>query len=170
MQMEQDEAWARIEWQAERGGRVVWLSGEEGVETSSLIARAISEWQQSGDCVLFADFSPMADPGVSERAVLLRLLGAHAERARGTVSLWRRLDQVLAAAGPQIRVILDRIELAQAPCRGVVSTIRHLVTRHRATLVVVSPRNVSARSRILAAWADLEIGRSVAGAVAGLVA
>ena len=64
MQMEQDEAWARIEWQAERGGRVVWLSGEEGVETSSLIARAISEWQQSGDCVLFADFSLMADPGV----------------------------------------------------------------------------------------------------------
>lgn len=170
MMLEWDEAWARIEWQAERGGRMIWLSGEDGVETSSLIARAISDWQQAGYCVLFADLSQMDGPEASGRTVLLRLLGPHADRARATVSLWRRLDQVLATAGSDVRIILDRIELAQAPCRSMLSTIRHLVTRHRATLVVASPRNVSARSRILAAWADLEIGRSVTGGVTGLVA
>ena len=168
--MERDEAWSRIEWQAERGGRVIWLSGEEGVETSSLIAWAISEWQRVGHRVLFADFSPMADPAVSERAVLLRLLGPHADRVRATVSLWRRLEQVLSAAGSDIRVILDRIELAGTPSRAMVSTIRHLVTRYGATLIVVSPRNRSGRSRILATWADLELGSSEASGLSELAA
>ena len=156
--MGRDELWSRIEWQADRGGRVVWLSGDDGVEMSSLIAQAISGWQQSGHCVLFADLSSMSDPAETERTVLLRLLGPHVGRARSTVSLWRRLEQVLSTSGPEIRVILDRIELARAPGRAVVSTIRHLVTRCRATLIVVSPRNETARSRVLSAWADMEIG------------
>ena len=156
--MGREELWSRIEWQSARGGRVVWLSGDDGVGTSSLIAQAISAWQQSGHCVLFADLSSLSDSAEPERTVLLRLLGPHVGQARSTVSLWRRLEQVLSTTGPEIRVILDRIELARGPGRSMVATIRHLVTRCRATLIVVSPRNESARSRILSSWADMEIG------------
>ena len=153
------EAWSRIQWQAERGGRVIWLSGEGGVETASLVARSISEWRGSGLRVLFADFSSMVDSELFERTLLLRLLGPHAQQARATVSLWRRLAGVLAESGSDARIILDRIESAGQPSRAVVSTIHHLVTRHGATLLVVSPRDDQGRSRILSAWADVEIGQ-----------
>jgi len=164
------EAWSRIQWQAQRGGRVIWLSSEDAVETASLVARSISEWRRSGLRVLFTDFSSMVDPESFERTLLLRLLGPHARQARATVSLWRRLEGVLAESGSDARVILDRIESAGQPSRAVVSTIHHLVTRHRATLLVASPRDGSGRSRILSAWADLEIGQIAPGGASRLVA
>jgi hypothetical protein len=164
------EAWSRIQWQARRGGRVIWLSGEDGVETASLVARSISCWRTSGLRVLFADFSSGVDPESFEPMVLLSLLGVHAGQARATVSLWRRLEAVLAESGPDARVILDRIESAGQPSRAVVSTIHHLVTRHGGTLLVVSPRNDRGRSRVLSAWADLEIGQIACGVESRLVA
>ncbi len=173
--LDRDEARARIEWQAGRGGRVIWLSGRDGVEISSLIARAISDWQQAGHRVLFTDLSPLAVCGTAEHAeterrVLERLLGPDVDRARATPALWNRFEQILAADGRTTRVILDRVEAARAPGRRLVATIRHLVTRHGATLVVVSPRDDSARSRILAAWTDLEVGSFCDGGVVERVA
>ncbi len=168
--MDRDETRARVEWQAERGGRVIWLSGRDGVEISSLIARAISDWQQAGQRVLFTDLSPLAVCGAAEhpeteRRVLERLLGPDIDRARATPALWHRFEQILAAEGRSTRVILDRVEAARAPGRRLVATIRHQVTRHGATLVVVSPRDESVRSRTLAAWTDLEVGSVCDGGV-----
>ncbi|HAB12352.1 MAG TPA: hypothetical protein DCE47_11760 [Planctomycetaceae bacterium] len=168
--MDRDETRARVEWQAERGGRVIWLSGRDGVEISSLIARAISDWQQAGQRVLFTDLSPLAvcdaeEHPETERRVLERLLGPDIDRARATPALWHRFEQILAAEGRSTRVILDRVEAARAPGRRLVATIRHQVTRHGATLVVVSPRDESVRSRTLAAWTDLEVGSVCDGGV-----
>jgi len=169
--MDQDETQARVEWQAERGGRVIWLSGQNGVEISLLIARAISDWQQAGQRVLFTDLSPLAVCGAAEhpeteRRVLERLLGPDIERARATPALWHRFERILLAEGGSTRVILDRVEAAGARGRRLVATIRHQVTRHGATLVVVAPRDESVRSRVLAAWTDLEVGSVSDGGVA----
>ncbi|MED5448742.1 MAG: hypothetical protein VYA62_10990, partial [Planctomycetota bacterium] len=132
--MDRDETRARVEWQAERGGRVIWLSGRDGVEISSLIARAISDWQQAGRRVLFTDLSPLAVCGAAEhpeteRRVLERLLGPDIDRARATPALWHRFEQILLADGRATRVILDRVEAAGARGRRLVATIRHQVTR-----------------------------------------
>ena len=106
----------------------------------------------------------------TERRVLERLLGPDIERARATPALWHRFERVLLAEGRSTRVILDRVEAAGARGRRLVATIRHQVTRHGATLVVVAPRDESVRSRVLAAWTDLEVGSVSDGGVVERVA
>ena len=96
---------------------------------------------------------------------------ARLDRKR-TESIWAKYRNSLKAStgDDKTKKEFDRVEAARAPGRRLVATIRHLVNRHGATLVVVSPRDDSARSRILASWTDLEVGSFCDGGVVERVA
>ncbi len=163
--VDREEAWARMDWLAARGGHVVWLEGPDEVDKSSLIAEMISNWQAAGHRVLFADLSVLGDgcDGTigGDGRVLRQLLGTHIGTARSTAALWRRLVRILAHDAHSVRVILDQADRVPLASRRLVSMVKHHVITNGATVVISAHRDDSWWSALLAQWADLAIGPAV---------
>ncbi|MFP6770199.1 MAG: hypothetical protein VB859_18635 [Planctomycetaceae bacterium] len=160
--VEREEAWARMNWLAARGGHVVWLDGPDDVDKSSLIAAAISSWQVAGHQVLFSDLSVLGDGSDGtdngEGRVLHQLMGTHAGTARSTGALWRRLVRILEGDEHSIRVILDQADRFPLAGHRLVSTLKHHAIINGATVIISACRDDSWWSAVLSEWADLAIG------------
>ncbi len=160
--VEPEEAWARMNWLAGRGGHVVWLDGPDDVDKSSLIAAAISSWQVEGHQVLFSDLSVLGDGSNGtddgQGRVLRQLMGTHAGTARSTAALWRRLVRILEHDAHSIRMILDRADRCPAAGHRLVSTLKHHAIINGATVIISAHRDDSWWSAVLTEWADLAIG------------